>query len=83
MTVGELIFDRNNGLTFTRLLLSLSVLVGHSYLLGGFTGRDPIDLITQGQDNAGRIAVNSFMIMSGLLVSASFDRQPLVTYFIK
>jgi peptidoglycan/LPS O-acetylase OafA/YrhL len=83
MTVGELISDRNNGLTFTRLLLSLSVLVGHCYPLGGFAGRDPIDLITQGQDTAASISVNSFMIVSGLLVSASCDRQSLVPYFIK
>jgi peptidoglycan/LPS O-acetylase OafA/YrhL len=73
ITVGEIIADRNNGLTFMRLLLSLVVLFAHSYVLGGF-----------GEDRfyASAIAVNSFMLLSGLLVTASFERQPLKLYFI-
>jgi peptidoglycan/LPS O-acetylase OafA/YrhL len=72
-TVAALIANRNNDLTFTRLLLSLLVFYSHYYVLGGF-GVDGFELITRGQDSAGGLAVKCFMILTGLLVSASFER---------
>ena len=82
VTVGEIISDRNNGLTFIRLLLSLLVLLAHSYDLGGFGGDRFVTILTRCQDSSGEIAVHSFMLLSGLLVSASFERQPLSSYLI-
>jgi peptidoglycan/LPS O-acetylase OafA/YrhL len=84
ITVAELLIDRNNGLTFVRLILSLLVLIGHSYSLGGFNGdHDFFYVMTRGQENAGEMAVKSFMFLSGLLVSASFERQKIGIYFVK
>jgi peptidoglycan/LPS O-acetylase OafA/YrhL len=82
ITVGELLVDRNNGLTFVRLLLSILVLVAHSYSLGGFGEDKFFYVITRGQEGSGEVAVKSFMLLSGLLVTASFERQPLKLYFI-
>ena len=82
ITVGELIADRHNGLTFIRLLLSLLVLLAHSYDLGGFGGDRFLSVLTRGQASTGEIAVHSFMLLSGLLVTASIERQPLKVYFI-
>jgi peptidoglycan/LPS O-acetylase OafA/YrhL len=82
ITVGEILADLHNGLTFIRLLLSLLVLLAHSYELGGF-GSDPLfSAITRGQHSTGALAVHSFMLLSGLLVTGSFERQPLKVYFI-
>lgn len=82
ITVGELLADRNNGLTLMRLLLSILVVLAHSYDLGGFGEDKFFYVITRGQEGSGEVAVKSFMLLSGLLVSASFERQPLKQYFI-
>jgi peptidoglycan/LPS O-acetylase OafA/YrhL len=82
ITVGEILADRNNGLTFVRLLLSILVLIAHSYSLGGFGEDKFFYVITRGQEGSGEVAVKSFMLLSGLLVTASFERQPLKLYFI-
>jgi peptidoglycan/LPS O-acetylase OafA/YrhL len=80
------VFDkRANNFDFLRLFFALLVLYSHSYVLAtGDQSRDPIVFLTRGQENGGSIAVDSFFIISGFLITASFERSKTwFSYFKK
>ncbi|WFL78076.1 acyltransferase [Altererythrobacter arenosus] len=66
-----------NGFDTIRLLAACAVIFSHSFPL---TGRhEPLMALT-GQATLGDLAVAAFFLISGLLVSASFDRGSLARY---
>jgi peptidoglycan/LPS O-acetylase OafA/YrhL len=79
-------FDkRANNFDFLRLFFAFLVIFAHSYAIatGGLSG-EPVVRFTRGQVNAGTVAVDSFFIISGFLITASFERsRSLVSYFKK
>ena len=80
------VFDkRANNFDFLRLFFALLVLYSHSYAIAtGDQARDPIVSLTRGQESGGSIAVDSFFIISGFLITASFERsKTLFAYFKK
>jgi peptidoglycan/LPS O-acetylase OafA/YrhL len=82
----DTVFDkRANNFDFLRLFFALLVLFSHSYVLAtGDQSRDPIVTLTRGQEPGGSIAVDSFFIISGFLITASFERsKTLFSYFKK
>lgn len=73
MTVADTFDPKRNGLTSLRLLLSLTVALGHSYQIGGF-GPDPLHAASG--VTLGELAVNSFFALSGFLVTQSWLNTP-------
>lgn len=75
--MGELFDPRNpNSLNAIRLLLASLVVLSHCWPLtirGG--GGEPMVWATRGQSTLGGFAVMSFFIISGFLISASWDRR--------
>lgn len=80
MTLSSLDF-RNNGIGFLRLFFAAAVVWSHAYYLGGF-GDDPIGRITHGALTVGLLSVAGFFVLSGFLVTRSFERAAgLGTFF--
>lgn len=73
--------NRHNNFTLIRILLSWSVLYGHSYAIQATAGVwDPLTPIFKGSTYIGDIAVNGFFAISGFLVAASFSKRGLTDY---
>jgi peptidoglycan/LPS O-acetylase OafA/YrhL len=73
--------ERNN-FDLVRLLAASAVVYAHSFVLQPPDGH--IDLVTAllGFDYSGSLAVFAFFLLSGLLVTASFDRQRSAMRFV-
>jgi peptidoglycan/LPS O-acetylase OafA/YrhL len=70
----QTIFDsRENNIDFIRFFLALVVVFSHSFLLStGSNNREPFMILTRGEYSLGSVAVDSFFILSGFLVTKSF-----------
>ncbi len=66
--------SRQNNFDFIRLVAAWLVLVSHCYPLYGLTYEGFAALT--GMDTLGGLAVSVFFIISGFLITASFDRNP-------
>ena len=73
----QTVFDQyENNLDFIRLFLAVLVIFSHSYPLGtGSELAEPINILTKGQVTGGHLAVDLFFIISGFLITASFERS--------
>jgi len=71
-TLGPALSTRDNALNFVRLLLAITVIVAHTWPLGGY-GVEP----TVGDSNIGHLAVAGFFAISGYLITISRMRLPL------
>jgi peptidoglycan/LPS O-acetylase OafA/YrhL len=80
LTLGDFDF-RSNSIGFLRLLFAAIVVWSHTYLLGGF-GEDPVARLTGGALNAGFLSVGGFFVLSGLLITRSFERVGSVERFL-
>ncbi|MBV9743100.1 MAG: acyltransferase [Acidobacteriia bacterium] len=68
--------SRRNNFDFIRLCLAVAVIFSHSFPLGtGLEASEPVAVLTHGQTTAGAIAVDLFFIMSGYLITASFENS--------
>jgi peptidoglycan/LPS O-acetylase OafA/YrhL len=72
-TFGDLFNPRNNALTLSRFLLAVAVVVSHSFPLGGISFREPLVHFSRGQIDAGSLAVDGFFILSGILITRSYE----------
>jgi len=78
--------SKENNFDFIRLFMSILVLYGHSYLLyyGPATqDRDFMYVISSGQIDAGTFAVPVFFIMSGYLITASWQNTKNLRKFLE
>lgn len=69
-TISSALRGHDNALGLIRLVLALSVLVSHTWPLGGY-GHDPGTGITHGQASLGSLAVAGFFAISGYLITKS------------
>lgn len=72
-TFGELFNPKNNALTLSRFILAVAVVVSHSFPLGGLSLHEPFVTFSHGQVDAGALAVDGFFILSGLLITRSYQ----------
>src|SRR5215211_6919243 len=68
---------RDNNFDTMRLVAALCVVISHSFPLSyGATAVQPIFLLSHGQTNLGTVSVYVFFVLSGFLITGSFERQP-------
>jgi len=72
-TFGELFNPKNNALTLSRFLLAVAVVCSHSFPLGGLSFGEPLARLSRGQVDAGSLAVDGFFILSGILITRSYE----------
>ena len=79
------IFDqRQNNIDFVRIFLALLVIFSHSFPLTlGHERTEPFILLSRGQVTGGHIAVDLFFILSGFLITASYERSRSVASFLR
>lgn len=71
--------DRTNSIGILRVILAGMVIYSHTHLLGGFEREW---LFRHASIDAGRIAVEGFFVLSGWLVTLSWQRQPNLGRFL-
>lgn len=80
MTLANIDF-RSNAIGFLRLFFAAAVVWSHAYYLGGF-GEDPIARTTHGALTAGLLSVGGFFVLSGFLITRSFERVDGIGRFL-
>lgn len=80
--LSEMISSRDNNFDLLRLVAALLVMFGHSFWIQPAAGRHEPILAFTGIEYSGSIAVYTFFLISGMLVSASYDRQRSLWKFI-
>lgn len=67
---------RDNAFDTIRLLAAASVIISHAFVLvSGQESVEPLYILSDGQITIGRAAVAAFFVVSGLLISMSFERS--------
>jgi|SRR5581483_2879092 len=73
--LSEVIDTKSNNFDLLRLLAALAVMFGHSFWLQPAEGRHEPLLAFTGLEYSGSLAVYTFFLVSGILVTASYRRQ--------
>jgi len=73
--LSDLISGRANNFDLLRLVAAVAVMFGHSYWIQPVAGRSEPILAFTGMEYSGSLAVYTFFLISGMLVTASYDRQ--------
>jgi peptidoglycan/LPS O-acetylase OafA/YrhL len=71
-----------NNFDLVRLLAAIAVVYGHSYMVQMSDGSVDGALAALGFDGFGAFGVYAFFLLSGMLVTASFDRQQSAPRFV-
>jgi peptidoglycan/LPS O-acetylase OafA/YrhL len=75
---------RGNNFDFMRLSLAVLVIYSHAFILGSGTDvREPLVRYSHGQATLGAVAVDSFFVMSGFLITGSALRSRGVWSYLK
>ena len=74
--------NRGNNFDSLRILAALGVLVSHAFPLSGAGDREPILQISLRQTTAGTLAVSVFFVISGYLITKSYDRSHSARAFV-
>jgi peptidoglycan/LPS O-acetylase OafA/YrhL len=77
--LSEAYHPKRNSIGAIRLIASAAVLFGHARPFGLY-GQDPLVTLTHNQLATGRWPVDVFFVLSGFLLSVSYQRSTLVTY---
>jgi peptidoglycan/LPS O-acetylase OafA/YrhL len=72
--LDELLNNRINNFDIIRFLAATLVIFAHSYPLTGHNAEEPLGALTNGMSFGG-LAVKVFFIISGFLITQSFDRS--------
>jgi peptidoglycan/LPS O-acetylase OafA/YrhL len=80
LTLGDLDF-RSNNIGFLRFLFAATVVWSHAFPLGGF-GEDPLSRLNFNAPTTGLLAVGGFFVLSGFLITRSYETVCSVGRFI-
>lgn len=84
LTLAEASIGRQNNLNIIRLIAALMVLYMHSLnICWGHDHDDIIFIMTGGMETAGGLAVDIFFIISGFLITRSYDRCDSLIKYVK
>jgi peptidoglycan/LPS O-acetylase OafA/YrhL len=76
--------SRENNLDILRFISATLVIFSHSYPLTlGHDKSEPLMVLTNNQTGFGHLAVSIFFIISGVLITQSFDRSKDISYFFR
>lgn len=83
-TLSECLEGRENNLDFLRFAAATGVIVSHSVPLGAGPkgGSEPLTVFTHGQVSLGLVCVAVFLVISGLLITRSWERSRDVRSFL-
>jgi peptidoglycan/LPS O-acetylase OafA/YrhL len=83
-SIDEFIKERKNNFDFIRFLAATLVIFSHSYpITTGNNGSEPFGILSNGQMTFGELAVSVFFVISGFLITQSFDRSKNIFYYLK
>ena len=75
--------ERENNCNDMRLVAAILVVISHSFTLAnGTNDHEPIFWLSQGQVTAGGLSVFTFFVLSGCLITRSFERSKSVVSFM-
>lgn len=87
LTIADRATGRQNNYAFLRFLAASLVVVSHSYYLALGTQRaersEPLHLFTRGHMSLGSLGLSIFFVVSGFLVTQSFERRRRVLAYLK
>jgi peptidoglycan/LPS O-acetylase OafA/YrhL len=72
---------RNNAFDLLRVLFCLFVLLSHGFFLGAYGG-DPLATISKGQTYLAEVGLIGFFVLSGYLISSSYERSSNLIQFL-
>lgn len=82
-TLQACLEGRRNNLDFLRFVAAAGVILSHAFPLGeGRGAMEPLDGFTRGQLSLGRLCVAVFLVISGVLITRSWERAPDVGRFV-
>lgn len=80
----ELTLTKANNFDFLRFFVAIFIVVSHSYALSdGYHDNDLIFILTKGQETFGKLALKAFYVISGFLITQSYERTNDVLKFFK
>lgn len=82
LTINDYVNDRNNNYDFIRFIAATLVIFSHAYPLTSHEGELFVK-ISHGQWSMGGIAVAIFFMVSGFLITQSYERSSNLLKFIK
>ncbi|MCD1259527.1 acyltransferase [Paenibacillus athensensis] len=83
-TLESVAVGRRNNYDIMRFIAAILVIYDHSYPLGaGIGGGDAIAVLTHGKWNSGALGVAIFFIISGFLITQSYERSKNIFIFAK
>ncbi|PWV90262.1 peptidoglycan/LPS O-acetylase OafA/YrhL [Paenibacillus cellulosilyticus] len=78
------IYGRVNNLDLLRLIAATVVILSHSFdLFLGSKEKEPLYLLTNGQVSSGNVSVIIFFLISGYLITQSYDRSQDLYKFLR
>ena len=80
LTLGDLDF-RSNSIGFLRFFFAATVVWSHAFPLGGFS-EDPLNRLNFNAPTTGFLAVGGFFVLSGFLITRSYETVGSVGRFI-
>lgn len=82
--IDQCIESRKNNFDIIRFFAATLVVFSHAYpLTSGHNGSEPFGLLTNGQMTYGELAVSVFFMISGFLITQSYDRSKNIIYYFK
>lgn len=73
-----------NNFDALRLAAAFAVIVSHSFeIVGGAPAQEPLRVLTAGDSSLGRIAVMTFFVLSGFLLTRSYGADPTFVSFVR
>lgn len=71
--------SRRNNFDVLRLMAAAAVVLSHSFsVTQGNASREPLNLLSHNQTTIGHVSVLVFFVVSGYLITQSWDRSPNV-----